>query len=305
MEMGLIGLGKMGGGIAQRLLLAGHRVVGYDRDASSGLGDMPSGWERATSLTDLVTRLRPPRAIWIMVPAGKPVEETLDHLLPQLEKRDAVLEGGNSHFKDSQRRGTRLAGMDLSWLDVGTSGGIWGLKEGFCLMIGGEKEAYHRLEPLFKSLAPENGYLYCGPAGSGHYIKMVHNGIEYGLLQAYAEGFEFLSAAPFPVDLPAVAGVWNRGSVIRSWLLELSEKAFRENPDLSGIKGYVEDSGEGRWIVQEAVDRAIPAPVITLSLFERFRSRQENSFAAKVIAALRAQFGGHPVKGDSSGGKRK
>jgi 6-phosphogluconate dehydrogenase len=231
-----------------------------------------------------------------MVPSGDPVTQTIEALAPLLAKGDAIIDGGNSNYKDSIVRAKQVAEKGLHYLDVGTSGGIWGLENGYCLMIGGEEDIFRRMEPVFQALAPPQGYAYMGPSGAGHYVKMIHNGIEYGLLQAYAEGFELLEAAPFEIDLPAVAALWNQGSVVRSWLLELAERALAEDPHLSQIKGYVEDSGEGRWTVMEAIERGVPATVLAHSLFARFRSRQQESFGSKLIAALRQQFGGHQVR---------
>ena len=295
MELGLIGLGRMGANMAQRLLNGGHRTVAYDRDPDAVRVVENAGAVGAGSLEELVRKLSPPRAVWLMVPAGDPVEQTIQSLAPLLSPDDTVIDGGNSYYKDSVRRAESLKKHRLHFLDVGTSGGIWGLKVGYCLMIGGEEEAFRRLEPVFRTLAPEEGYAHVGPSGAGHFAKMVHNGIEYGLLQAYAEGFELLHASSYELDLAQLARLWNRGSVVRSWLLELAEKALAADPGLASIKGYVEDSGEGRWTVLEAVDRGVPMPVITLSLLSRFRSRQEESFGAKVIAALRREFGGHVV----------
>nr|MBA3443321.1 decarboxylating 6-phosphogluconate dehydrogenase [Gemmatimonadales bacterium] len=246
---------------------------------------------------DLVKRLETPRIIWLMVPAGAPVDQTIEQLLPSLSKGDIVIDGGNSNFRDTMRRGAALKAKGIELVDAGTSGGIWGLKVGYCLMVGGSKAAVERTEPIFRSLAPENGFAHVGPTGAGHYVKMIHNGIEYGMLQAYAEGYEILHhSKDFDLDLHQIAAVWNHGSVVRSWLNELAELAFADSADLSDIRGYVDDSGEGRWTVQEAIDQSVPAPVITLSLLMRFASRQDESFSAKVIAALRNQFGGHAVK---------
>jgi 6-phosphogluconate dehydrogenase len=296
MEIGLIGLGRMGANMTQRLLGGGHRVVAYDRDPAAVHAVTSAGADGVSSLEELVRKLSPPRAVWLMVPAGAPVEQTIHSLAPLLSPGDAIIDGGNSYYKDSVRRAASLKKQRLHFLDVGTSGGIWGLKVGYCLMIGGEEDVFRRLEPVFKTLAPEEGYAYVGPSGAGHFVKMVHNGIEYGLLQAYAEGFELLHASSYEPDLAQLARLWNQGSVIRSWLLELMEKALTEDPGLASVKGYVDDSGEGRWTVLEAVERGVPLPVISLSLLTRFRSRQDDSFGAKVIAALRREFGGHAVK---------
>jgi len=238
----------------------------------------------------------PPRAVWMMIPAGEPVARTIELLLPHLDPDDVLIDGGNSNYRDSMARAEALKERGISFLDVGTSGGVWGLEQGYCLMVGGEEGAFRRLEPIFASLAPEGGYARVGPSGAGHFVKMIHNGIEYGLLEAYGEGFEMLHASPFGLDLHQIAALWGHGSVIRSWLLELLEGALKEDPSLAAVGGYVEDSGEGRWAVKEAVDGAVPIPIIALSLFARFRSRQGESFSAKVIAALRHRFGGHATR---------
>ncbi len=296
MELGLVGLGRMGANMAQRLLGGGHRVVAYDRDPNAVAEVEKAGAAAASSLEELAGKLAPPCAVWLMVPAGAPVEQTIQSLTPLLSPDDTIIDGGNSHYKDSVRRAEALREKSLHYLDVGTSGGIWGLKVGYCLMIGGEEDAFRRLEPIFRTLAPEDGYAYVGPSGAGHFVKMVHNGIEYGLLQAYAEGFELLHASSYGLDVAQLARLWNRGSVVRSWLLELAESALTRDPGLTSVKGYVEDSGEGRWTALEAVEQGVPLPAITLSLFSRFRSRQEESYGAKVIAALRREFGGHAVR---------
>lgn len=296
MELGIIGLGRMGANMSERLVLGGHRVIGYDRSAEAIQRVVDQGAVGARSLADFVSQLAAPRSIWLMVPAGAPVDDTIEQLLPHLQKADIIVDGGNSNYKETLRRAARLKSQNVYFIDAGTSGGIWGLKVGYCMMIGGDKEAVDRLEPVFKTLAPEGGYAHVGPSGAGHFVKMIHNGIEYGMLQAYGEGFELLKSSSFELDLEKIAHLWNQGSVVRSWLLELAERAFQKDPELSSIRGYVEDSGEGRWTLQEAIDRNIPAPVLTLSLFARFASRQDDSFAAKLIAALRNEFGGHPVK---------
>jgi 6-phosphogluconate dehydrogenase len=297
MQLAMIGLGRMGGNMVQRLLQGGHQVVVYDRSAAAAKPHVAMGASAAKDLADLSARLAPPRVVWIMVPAGAPVESTIDQLLLTLAKGDVIIDGGNSNFKDSIRRAAKVKEHGVEFIDAGTSGGIWGLKIGFCLMIGASPEAFQRCEPIFRTLAPADGYARVGPPGAGHYVKMIHNGIEYGLLQAYAEGYEILHASKdFKLDLKQISAVWNRGSVVRSWLNELAERAFAKDADLAALKGYVEDSGEGRWTVQEAIDLDVPAPVITLSLLARFRSRQADSFGAKVIAALRNEFGGHAVK---------
>ncbi len=296
MEIGFIGLGRMGANMVRRLLKGGHRVVAWNRTAAKTQEIVTEGAEGAYSLQELVEKLQTPRILWTMVPAGQATDDMINDLVPLLSKGDIVIDGGNSNYKDSIRHSKELAAQGLQFMDAGTSGGIWGLQVGYCLMVGGEKSTFDHVEPLFKTLAPPDGYLLCGPAGSGHFVKMVHNGIEYGMLQAYGEGFEILNASQYNLDLRAIAHLWNQGSVVRSWLLELAELAFEKDNKLEGIQGYVADSGEGRWTVQQAIDTDVPAPVITLSLLERFRSRQDESFSAKVIAALRNEFGGHAVK---------
>ena len=296
MQLGMIGLGRMGANMTLRLLRGGHEIVAYDRNPDAAQALKAEGAVAAGTIEELVERLSPPRHVWLMVPSGPPVAETMNALAPLLRKGDAIVDGGNSNYKDSIARAKQVAAQGLHYLDIGTSGGIWGLENGYCLMIGGEEDIFRRMEPIFQALAPPRGYAYMGPSGAGHYVKMIHNGIEYGLLQAYAEGFELLEAAPFGIDLPAVATLWNQGSVVRSWLLELAERALAADPHLSEIKGYVEDSGEGRWTVMEALERGVPATVLAYSLFARFRSRQQESFGAKLIAALRQQFGGHQVQ---------
>ncbi len=300
MRIGMVGLGRMGGNMSVRLIKSGHQVVAFDPspDARAKVG--AAGAEEAASLDDLVKSLDPPRTVWIMIPAGPITEQTLDTLGGLLEAGDAVVDGGNSNWKDSQAHAAALADRGVTLLDCGTSGGIWGLENGYCLMVGGNRAAFDRVEPIFEALAPENGYAYVGPSGAGHFVKMVHNGIEYGLLAAYGEGFEILHASPFDLDLPAIAGIWRYGSVVRSWLLELLVDAFQRDPGLKDVRGYVMDSGEGRWTVQAAIDEDIPAPITALSLFLRFASRQEESYAAKVIAALRQEFGGHAIKTEAS-----
>jgi 6-phosphogluconate dehydrogenase len=296
MELGMIGLGRMGANMAERLVRNGHRVISYDRSAEAIQRVVDKGAAGAHSLADLIKQLAAPRTIWLMVPSGDPVDQTIEQLLPQLTRDDVIVDGGNSNYKDSIRRAEKLKPQGIHFVDAGTSGGIWGLQLGYCMMVGGEREVVGRLEPLFLALAPQGGYAHVGPNGSGHFVKMIHNGIEYGMLQAYGEGFELLKASPFNLDLGNIAHLWNQGSVVRSWLLELAESAFAKDPQLASIRGYVEDSGEGRWTVEEAVEREVPAPVLMLSLFARFASRQEDSFSGKVIAALRNEFGGHAVK---------
>jgi 6-phosphogluconate dehydrogenase len=295
----MIGLGRMGGNMAQRLLSGGHRVVTYDQSREAVAASEAQGSLGAASLEELAGQLSRPRAVWCMVPAGQATEDTINSLLAILDSGDTVLDGGNANYKDTVRRAGELAGHGIDLLDVGTSGGIWGLAQGYSLMVGGEEEAFQRLEPLFQTLAPgaDRGYAHVGPVGAGHFVKMVHNGVEYGLMQAYAEGFALLEAKQeFQLDLARIAHTWRYGSVVRSWLLDLCADALDENPGLEGLQAYVEDSGEGRWTVQESVDLAVPAPVITLSLQERFRSRQEEPFAARLLAALRNKFGGHAVR---------
>lgn len=297
MKLGMIGLGKMGGNMTERLMRGGHQVVVFDRSPETVAHYVGLGSEAATDAAAIVSKLPAPRVVWIMVPAGKPVDETIAALLPGMSRGDVIIDGGNSNFHDTMRRGAELHGKGIELVDSGTSGGIWGLENGYCLMVGGSEEAFRLCEPIFKTLAPPDGYSHVGPTGAGHYVKMIHNGVEYGMLQAYAEGYEILHASKdFALDLHRIAAVWNRGSVVRSWINELAEIAFSKNGDLTDLKGFVADSGEGRWTVQEAVDLDVPAPVITLSLLMRLRSRQDDSFGARVIAALRNEFGGHAVQ---------
>lgn len=297
MQLGMIGLGKMGGNMAERLMRDGHEVVVFDRSPDAITHYVGIGAKGAKDATDMVSLLSAPRIVWIMVPAGKPVDDTIAALLPGMAKGDVIIDGGNSNFHDTLRRGSELKEKGIHFVDSGTSGGIWGLENGYCLMIGAADEAFALCEPIFKTLAPVDGYAHMGPTGSGHYVKMIHNGVEYGMLQAYAEGYEILHASKeFKLDLHKIAGVWNHGSVVRSWINELAERAFEKDADLADLKGFVADSGEGRWTVQEAIDLDVPAPVITLSLIMRLRSRQEDTFGGKVIAALRNEFGGHAVE---------
>lgn len=299
MELGMVGLGRMGGNMVQRLLSGGHRVVAHDPLKEAVEATAQRGAIGAFSITDLAAKLTQPRAVWLMVPSGEPTESTINSLAAELSSGDVVIDGGNSNYKDSIRRAKALSEKGLVFLDVGTSGGIWGLEEGYCLMVGGDKQAFHHLEPIFQTLAssPEHGYGYVGPSGAGHFVKMVHNGIEYGLMQAYAEGFELMQAkTEFKLNLHQIAEIWRYGSVIRSWLLDLAAAALKEDPKLDTVEPFVEDSGEGRWYVQEAIDLAVPVPVITQSLLIRFRSREEKCFGDKLLAALRKQFGGHPVR---------
>ena len=297
MQVAMIGLGRMGGNMAERLLKHGHEVVVWDRTPATVEQYRQAGAVGCTDLPDLASKLRAPRTIWIMVPAGAPVDATIDTLVPRLAKGDVIIDGGNSNFHDTMRRAKALAEKGIEFVDSGTSGGIWGLENGYCLMVGGSDRAVKQCEPIFIDLAPPDGYAHVGPSGAGHYVKMVHNGIEYGMLQAYGEGYEILHASKdFELDLHQIASVWQHGSVVRSWMNELAERAFERDADLTQLKGFVADSGEGRWTVQEAMDLDVPAPVITLSLQMRFRSRQPDTFSGKVIAALRNEFGGHAVK---------
>ncbi len=297
MQIGMVGLGRMGAGMTRRLLRGGHRIVGTDRNPQHMQQLEPEGMQAATSLLELVGKLTAPRAIWLSLPAGAITEGVITELVPLLAADDVIVDSGNTNYHDDLRRATTLKAHGIHYVDQGTSGGVWGLEHGFSLMVGGEPEIVQRLEPAFLTLAPTNGYGHVGPVGAGHFVKMVHNGIEYGMMQAYAEGFEIMHAArQFDLNLHQIAAIWNHGSVVRSWLLELAEHAFAQDADLHALKGYVEDSGEGRWTVQAAIDFDVPAPVITLALMQRFVSRQDESFAAKVLAALRNQFGGHAVQ---------
>jgi len=287
MKLGMVGLGRMGGNMTKRLERDGHEVATYAR----------SGGGTAATLEDLVGQLETRRAVWLMIPAGDATEQAVKTLTGLLEPGDIIVDGGNSNFRDSQRRSGLAREHGIGYVDAGVSGGIWGLENGYCLMVGGERDDVEQLEPAFRTLAPEDGYAHVGPSGAGHFVKMVHNGIEYGLMQAYAEGFEILKASEFALDLHEIAGIWRYGSVVRSWLLELLYNAFEQDGnELEGIAGYVEDSGEGRWTIFEAINESVPAPVIASSLFARFASRQDESFGAKINAALRKQFGGHAVK---------
>src|ERR1019366_1359522 len=297
MRLAMIGLGRMGGNMVERLLGGGHQVVVYDRSADAVAASVAKGATGAKDLAAVCAQLTAPRIVWIMVPAGAPTQQTIDDVSGLLQPGDIVIDGGNSNFRDSMRRAETLRGKGIDFIDAGTSGGIWGLTVGYCLMVGASDQAFATCEPIFKTLAPTNGYARMGPPGSGHYVKMIHNGIEYGMLQAYAEGYEILHASSdFQLDLHKIAALWNQGSVVRSWLNELAEQAFAKSAYLAELRGYVEDSGEGRWTVDEAMRLDVPAPVITLSLLARLRSRQPESFSAKVIAALRNEFGGHAVK---------
>ena len=320
MQIGLIGLGRMGGNMTRRLISGGHQVVVWDRSADAVKATAADGATGASSLGDLVTRLTPPRAIWLMVPAGDPTEQTVAALAEHLERGDTIIDGGNSHFKDDVRRSTLLEPSGIHYLDVGTSGGVWGADRGYCLMIGGPRATADRLTPIFRTLAPgkgstppskgldlskttaHEGFLYCGPSGAGHFVKMIHNGIEYGLMQSYAEGFDILrnvssDAVPaerrYDLNLAEIAEVWRRGSVVSSWLLDLAALALASDPELAQFAGRVADSGEGRWTVEAAIEEAVPADVLSTALYARFRSRQDHTFAEKILSALRAQFGGH------------
>lgn len=295
MKLGLIGLGKMGAFMAERLMNDGHKVVANNRGHDKIKLIEEKGAEGAYSLEELVSKLETPRVIWMMVPSGETVQKTIDALIPLISKGDIIIDGGNSYYKDSVRRHGELKEIGINYLDTGTSGGIWGLQIGYCVMVGGDKKVFEHCEPIFKSLAPENGYKHIGASGSGHYVKMIHNGIEYGMMQAYAEGFDLMHKSDYNIDLQGVSELWNKGSVVRSWLLELLENALKDDKDLKEIKDYVEDSGEGRWTVLDGIEKSVPLPVITDALFARFRSRQEESYGAKILAALRKEFGGHAI----------
>ena len=296
MRIGFIGLGRMGANMVRRLVRDGHEVVAFNRTPERTREIMAEGAEGAFSLAELVAGLRSPRAVWVMLPAGDATEAMIDELMGRLSPGDTIIDGGNAHFHDDIRRHALVAERGIRYVDAGTSGGVWGLEVGYCLMVGGDRDAVEALEPVFRTLAPADGYAHVGGPGAGHYVKMVHNGIEYGLMEAYAEGFEIMHASDYDLDLAQVAGIWRYGSVVRSWLLDLLHDALAKNPEFDGIKDWVADSGEGRWTVQEAIDRDVPAPIITLSLQARFRSRQDESYGAKVLAALRNEFGGHAVK---------
>jgi 6-phosphogluconate dehydrogenase len=329
MQLGMVGLGRMGANMTRRLMRGGHQLVVSDLSADSVTLLSGEGATGSSSLEDLVSKLTPPRAIWIMVPSGSPTEKTVQTLAQHLQKGDAIIDGGNSYFKDDVRRSEELNPKGIHYLDVGTSGGVWGIDRGYCMMIGGPKEAVQRLDPIFKTLAPgkgdiprtpgrdklpgtaEEGYIHCGPSGAGHFVKMVHNGIEYGIMQAYAEGFDIFKNATskelaehyrYDLNLPDIAEVWRRGSVVASWLLDLSAMALTENPTLSKYEGFVQDSGEGRWTIQAAIDEAVPADVLTAALYVRFRSRQQHTFAEKMLSAMREKFGGHVEGSEGAGG---
>jgi 6-phosphogluconate dehydrogenase len=298
MNMAMLGLGKMGLNMAKRLLQGGHGVVAYNRSRQKTDDLVASdGAVGAYALEEIASRLAPPRLVWMMLPAGRPVDDHIDALARLLASGDIIIDGGNSYYKDAIRRAESLKESNIGYMDVGVSGGIWGLKVGYCLMVGGSPALFDRIAPLLKTLAPENGFLHCGPVGAGHFVKMIHNGIEYGMMQAYAEGFEIMNASVYgeTFDYAKIADLWNQGSVVRSWLLELLASAFGRNARLEDIRGVVQDSGEGRWTLQQAIDTAVPAPAIATALFRRFRSRQENTFSDRVLAALRREFGGHAV----------
>ncbi len=303
MSIAMVGLGRMGMNMARRLLQGGHDVVAYNRSPEKTDEIAGEGAIAAYSLEEVREKLSPPRAIWLMLPAGPVVDQYVVRLAEILSPGDTIIEGGNTYYKDDTRRAEDLSRKGIAYLDAGVSGGIWGLTEGYCLMIGGDRQVFESLEPVFKTLAPPDGYLYCGPSGAGHFVKMVHNGIEYGMMQAYAEGFELMEKSPYGghLNYRDVAHLWNQGSVIRSWLLELAENAFADDPRLIDIKGYVQDSGEGRWTVQQAVDTAVSIPVIAMSLFARFRSRETDTFADRLLAALRREFGGHATVASDAG----
>ncbi|WP_413935238.1 phosphogluconate dehydrogenase (NAD(+)-dependent, decarboxylating) [Nitrospira sp. BLG_1] len=296
MELGFVGLGKMGMNMVIRLRRDQHRVVVYDRSNDLIHQAEGHGCVGSTSLADLVSKLSAPRAVWIMVPSGAPTEETVQAVAALLKPGDTIIDGGNTRFHDDVRRAAILKPQGIHYVDAGTSGGIWGLKVGYCLMVGGEEAAVQRLAPLFKTLAPDNGWAHVGAVGAGHYVKMVHNGIEYSMMQGYAEGFELMSKSEYKLDLGRVADLWMHGSVVRSWLLELAVGALKQDPKLDQLKGYVQDSGEGRWMIADAIEKDVPVPTLTTALFTRFRSRQEQSFAEKMLAALRNAFGGHAVR---------
>jgi len=296
MQLGFVGLGKMGLNMVTRLERGGHDIVAFDRSADAVSKAEAVKASGVGSLEDLVKKLSAPRHVWVMVPAGDPTESTIDALSKLLSAGDVIIDGGNTNFHDDVRRAKALADKQLHYVDAGTSGGIWGLTEGYCLMVGGEADICKRLEPIFLTLAPTDGYMHVGDHGAGHYVKMVHNAIEYGMMQAYAEGFELMQASPYKPDLARVAELWDHGSVVRSWLLQLAARALKDDPGLTHLTGYVEDSGEGRWTLLEGVERSVPMPALTASIFTRFRSRQSNTYAERMLAALRNQFGGHAVK---------
>ena len=300
MKLGMVGLGRMGGNMTARLQRSGHEVVAFDPSPDAVSRATATGAQGASSLEDLVGKLAAPRVVWLMIPAGEITDSTISKLAGFLSPEDVIVDGGNSYYKDSISRGEALAQHGIRFLDCGTSGGIWGLANGYCLMVGGDADAVAIVEPAFRALAPEDGFAHVGRSGAGHFTKMVHNGIEYGLLAAYGEGFEILNGSDFDLNLLEIAGIWRYGSVVRSWLLELLHDALEKDPSLKSIRGYVEDSGEGRWTIEAAMEENVPAPVTSIALFNRFASRQDESFSAKVIASLRNEFGGHAVKEDGS-----
>ncbi len=332
MQLGMVGLGRMGANMTRRLMRGGHSLVVSDLSADTVQQLGKEGATGSSSLEDLISKLKPPRALWIMVPSGGPTEATVQKLSQHMQAGDAIIDGGNSYFKDDVRRAKELQGKGIHYVDVGTSGGVWGIDRGYCMMIGGPKEAVQRLDPIFKTLAPgrgdiprtpgreklggtsEEGYIHCGPSGAGHFVKMVHNGIEYGIMQAYAEGFDIFKNATskelpeylrYDLNLPDIAEVWRRGSVVSSWLLDLTAMALAENPTLSEYEGYVQDSGEGRWTIQAAIDEAVPVDVLSAALFVRFRSRQQHTFAEKMLSAMRQKFGGHVEASEGAAGAAK
>jgi 6-phosphogluconate dehydrogenase len=297
MQLGFVGLGKMGGNMVRRILRdSDHTIVAFDFNAHALQGAKDAGATPATTIEEMVQKLEKPRMVWLMVPSGDPTQQTIDTLAGLLEEGDTIVDGGNSNWHDDVRRGGELDQKGIHYIDVGVSGGVWGLDNGYALMVGGTAESVAIAQPLFDALSPPKGFAHAGPVGAGHYTKMVHNGIEYGMMQAYAEGFEILEKSGFDLDLAAVADLWNQGSVIRSWLCELAADALKKDPHLDSIRGFVEDTGEGRWTLLESIDKSVPAPILALSLMMRFRSRQDESFSAKVVAALRNEFGGHAVK---------
>jgi len=303
MQLGFVGLGKMGLNMVTRLTRGGHAIVAFDRSADAVAKAEAAGAKGAASLDALVAALLPPRSVWVMVPSGAPTESTVEALGGLLSRGDAIIDGGNSNFHDDVRRAETLAEKGIQYIDAGTSGGIWGLTEGYCLMVGGDEATCARLEPIFLTLAPPDGYLRVGASGAGHYVKMIHNGIEYGLMQAYAEGFDLMHASAYQLDLGKISALWNHGSVVRSWLLELAARALAQDGNLDKLKGFVEDSGEGRWTLVEGIERSVPLPVLTAALFTRFRSREDNPFSERMLAALRNQFGGHAVKSADKAGE--
>ena len=295
MRLGMVGLGKMGANMSRRLIQGGHEVVVFDVNPEAVSELEKEGAGAASSLEDLLTKLEPPRAVWIMVPAGEITDQTIEQLAGAMDSGDTIVDGGNSRYSDTVARAEALKEQGVELVDSGTSGGVWGLKEGYCLMVGAEEKTFDRLEPIFETLAPENGYAHVGPTGAGHFVKMVHNGVEYALMQGYAEGFELLKKSEFDIDVSQVAEVWRHGSVVRSWLLDLAASALDKDPDLSELSDRVDDSGEGRWTIETALANAVPTPTIALALFARFASRQDESFAGKMLSALRREFGGHAV----------